>query len=111
MSSENKYFDLFNRCKFGSFCSFAYRTSQKGSNEELHAKVFDLDKRVEELEKDIKQANLKITNLSEENENLENKLESAMQSFIVVCKIILKKATDSIIEINKSREVITDYTT
>ena len=55
-----KYFDFFNRCKFGSFCSFAHRTSQKGSNEELQAKVFDLDKRVEDLEKDIKQANLKI---------------------------------------------------
>ena len=41
-----------------------------------------------------------MTNLSKKNENLKDKLESAMESFKVVCKIIAKKATDSIIEMN-----------
>ena len=94
-----KYFNIFNRCKFGSFCSFAHKASPRVcNNEEIEAKFFSIDKRVEKLENEIKQVNLELTNISERNESLESKLKSTMESFKVMCEITVKKATDAIVE-------------
>ena len=96
-----KYFTIYNRCKFGTFCSYAHVTtevevsSNNSEDEEKKAKIAILENRVKSLEDEIKHANAVMKNLVEKNEHLENKIHEDMK---VVCENIVKKATNAVVE-------------
>ena len=82
-----RYFNIYNRCKFGTFCSFAHVTSKVSNNyedEETKDKIVSLDMRVKTLE--------------EKNEHLEREVHATFENMKVICEIMVKKTTDAVVE-------------
>ena len=81
-----KYYDAYQRCKFGSFCLFAHR-AKTGLNE------------TEEMKAELSRLNEKIRRLEVKNECLEDKLNSALESMKTICEITVKEAIDTVLKV------------
>ena len=96
-----RYFNIYNRCKFGTFCSFAHVTSEVSNNyedEETKAKIANLDSRVKTLEEEIKLVNADMKTLEEKNDYIEREVHTTFENMKVICEIMVKKATDAVVE-------------
>ena len=96
-----KYFNYYNRCKFGTFCSFAHVASEVSNNyedEETRAKLATLDSRVKTLEEEIKLVNANVKTLEEKNEHIQREVHTTFENMKVICEIMVKKATDAVVE-------------
>ena len=94
-----KYFEIYNRCKFGSFCLFSHKTTDVKSLdevEELKVRNATLEKHVDKLENEIKVCNARLENLEEKIRHLENKVESVSETMRVVCEVTIKKAIENV---------------
>ena len=98
-----RYFNLYNRCKFGTFCLFSHEAADLKTNynedEENRVKIATLEARIVKLENETNLSNDKIRNLEDRNEVLESKLVSALENMKTICEAIVKKATDTVVEI------------
>ena len=81
-----KFYNIYKRCKFGSFCLFAHRNTD-GPN------------KTEEMKTELDHLKEKMTKLEEKNECLEAKIESAMEAMKAVCENIMKEATDAVVKV------------
>ena len=100
-----KYYYEYRRCKFGSFCSFSHRVSGNSiENEnkiiEMERKISNLEKAVAENEDRIKKLKDKLDNVEVESKKSEDDLKHlALQTVGAVSEIIVKKATEAVVEI------------
>ena len=92
-----KFYDIYNRCKFGSFCSFSHVKSAN-NDKDIKSKLTTLENRVEVLENENKRYDVKLQSLAEKNEALEKKLMSVVKSVTAVCEIMVKKSTDAVVD-------------
>ena len=96
-----RYFKIFNRSKFGSFCFYKHETEDvitQNDPDEIKAKIASLEIKVLELEAVIREDNVKIKNLEERSDSLERKLETEMETTKSVLETVVKKVTDEILE-------------
>ena len=99
---ECKYYKIYKRCKFGSYCLFTHvseESTKEANDEKLDAKFEYIEKEVENLKATIKASNAKIEDLEEKNKFLQIKLEAVIESTKAVCAASIKKATDSVTEL------------
>ena len=97
-----KYFNIFRRCKFGSFCLFSHETESFSSlrnDEEMKGKLNYLEEYTQKLEDKIKIGDSKLKVMEEKIEVIENKLESVLESTKAVITIAVKKAMDDVTSI------------
>ena len=88
-----KYFEMFRRCKFTSFCKFSHKTKDFGqedindifndkidtfvkASEALENNIEDIKKKLECVERELKEKNEVITELGDKMKILENKNEA-----------------------------------
>ena len=80
-----KYFNIYKRCKFRSFCLFAHEkespSSSKCNDEETKEKFAALEDHIKGLEDEIRISDTKIRNAENKIELLENKLESVKKKY------------------------------
>ena len=103
-----KYFETYNRCKFGRFCFFSHKKTDVTSLnevEELKVKIASLENHVDKLEDTIKLGNAQIKNLEEKNKHLENQIESAIDSMKEVFKVAVKKAIENVTDMILKQQV------
>ena len=68
-------------------------------DEENRVKIATLEARIVKLENETNLSNDKIRNLEDKNEVLESKLVSALENMKTICEVMVKKATDTVVEI------------
>ena len=94
------FFSMYNRCKFGTYCSFSHVTSVVSSDDEkIQSKLSTLEERMENLENEIKLSDAKVQGLLEENKALEKKLDVTVKSIKDICAITVKKAVDDVVDV------------
>ena len=98
-----KFYDIYNRCKFGSFCSFSHVKSAN-NDKDMKSKPTTLENCVKVLENENKRYDVKLQSLAEKNEALEKKLESVVKSVTDVCEIMVKKSTDAVVDMILKRQ-------
>ena len=91
-----KFFDIYNRCEFGSFCSFSHVKSEN-NEKDMKSKLTSLENCVKVLKNENKRHEVKLQSLVEKNEALEKNLESVVKSVTAVCETMVKKSTDAVV--------------
>ena len=101
-----KFFENFNRCKFGSYCSFSHRTFESvlaaPENEtkvnELKSRLDTLEEKARQSENEIKVLNEKIKNVEQRNVKLEKDFKTVLGSVKTTTELVVKEATDAVIK-------------
>ena len=96
-----KYFKIYNRCKFGSFCFFKHEVDDvlcENNDEETETRFTTLENRVLDLEAKIKEDDVKIKKLEEKTDYLERNLKTVIESTKDVLETIVKKVTEDILQ-------------
>ena len=106
-----KYFNIYKRCKFGSFCLFTHENERLSSvicnDKVMKEKCASLEDRVKTLEDEIKISDAKHVIAENKIKVLENRLESVFESTKVVIEMAVKKVTEDLVSmIFKQQEAI-----
>ena len=84
-----KYFDQYQRCKFGEFCSFSHEIRTHESDD-----ITNMKEKLSKFENDISERDLEIDILKEKLRNVEEKLDKTLESIKTVIDIVVKEALD-----------------
>ena len=77
-----KYFNIHQRCKFGTFCFFAQRSVlalNNNEDKEMKTKIATLEDEARKLKDEIKSINNKFKKVEDENRNLEISLNQQLK--------------------------------
>ena len=102
-----KFFENFNRCKFGSYCSFSHRTLKtsfaasvnKSEVDDMKSRLDNLEEKARQSEIEIKMLNEKVEHVEQRNKKLEIELKIALESVKTTSELVVKEATEAVIKI------------
>ena len=96
-----KYIKTYNRCKFGSFCSYKHDTNDvlsQNDDNEIETRFATFENQFLDLKAKIKEDDVKIKKLEEKIDYLEQNLKTVTESNKDVLETIIKKVTDEILQ-------------
>ena len=96
-----KYIKTYNRCKFGSFCSYKHDTNDvlsQNDDNEIETRFATFENQFVDLEAKIKEDGVKIKKLEEKIDYLEQNLKTVIESNKDVLETTIKKVTDEILQ-------------
>ena len=88
-----KFFENYERCKFGSFCSNNVEIS------EMKTKLDTLEETARQHENEIKILNEKVKDVEQRNVELETELKIVLESVKTTSEKVVKEATEVIIKV------------
>ena len=102
-----RYFSIYNRCKFGSFCFFNHEIEDletQNGDDEMKTRLAFLEDQVIKLEAKIKDNDVEIKDLEEKSQCLERKLETVVESMKSGLETTVKKVTEEILKTIVTRQ-------
>ena len=102
-----KFFENYERCKFGSFCSFSHKTSESGlaaptnnvEISEMKTRLDTLEETARQHETEIRILNEKVKDVEQRNVELETELKIVLESVKTTSEKVVKEATEVIIKV------------
>ena len=95
-----KYFDEYQRCKFGEFCSFSH-IEKVFKPDIVTIRLDALEEKMKEKDSEIEALNEKLVQLEENNKVLKIELTKAIEN---VTKSAMKEGTDTLVDIFNQKQ-------